>query len=109
MSNFDFLLEQKDFESFASVAVRAEKYAHDDPDTSIGLSRKAAEYATNWLYAVDRHLDATNRKDFVSKICNFEFKKLVGTDLCNSVHAIRKIGNKAVHDANANVVDVVSL
>lgn len=109
MSNFDFLLEQKDFESFASVAVRAEKYAHDDPDTSIGLSRKAAEYATNWLYAVDRHLDATNRKDFVSKICNFEFKKLVGTDLCNSVHAIRKIGNKAVHDANAHFAPNIAL
>ena len=109
MSNFDFLLEQKDFESFAPIAVRAEKYAHDDPDTSIGLCRKAAECATNWLYAVDRHLDSTGLRDFRDKISNYQFKKLVGADICDSVHLIRKLGNKAVHGENANFPPKTSL
>ena len=45
MTNFDFLLSEPDFASFASVAVAAENLLHIDRDSSVLCCRRAMEFA----------------------------------------------------------------
>ena len=45
MTNFDFLLFEKDFTSFASVAVSAERILHIDPSACVLNCRRAMEFA----------------------------------------------------------------
>ena len=53
MTNFDFLVKDKRFESFASVAVAAERTLHIDLSTCIINCRRAMEMAVKWMYSVD--------------------------------------------------------
>lgn len=56
MTNFDFLLTEKDFSSFASVAVAAEKLLHIDRDSCVMNCRRAMEFAIKWMYSVSKDL-----------------------------------------------------
>lgn len=58
MTNFDFLKNDKEFSSFADVAINAEKILHIDPCASALNCRRALELAVKWMYSVDRDLKA---------------------------------------------------
>jgi type I restriction enzyme R subunit len=45
MKNFDFLQSDKQFETFSSVAVSAERILHIDVEASILNCRRAMEFA----------------------------------------------------------------
>ena len=45
MTNFDFLKSDKEFESFADVAISAEKFLHIDADACAFNCRRAMEFA----------------------------------------------------------------
>ena len=56
MTNFDFLKLDKGFESFADVAISAERILHIDPDACAFNCRRAMEFAVKWMYSVDQDL-----------------------------------------------------
>ena len=56
MTNFDFLTEEKRFDSFSSVAVSAEKIFKIDIGACVINCRRAMEFAVKWMYSVDSEL-----------------------------------------------------
>lgn len=56
MTNFDIFTSTLQFESFASVAVSAEKILHIDPSACVLNCRRAMEFAVKWMYSVDKAL-----------------------------------------------------
>ena len=52
MTNFDFLKKEKKFNSFADVAVSAEKILPIDYAASVLNCRRAMEFAVKWMYSV---------------------------------------------------------
>ena len=53
MTNFDFLTSDPQFNTFAPVAVSAEKILHIDTSASILNCRRCMEFAVKWMYSVD--------------------------------------------------------
>ncbi len=97
MTNFDFLTRDKQFESFASVAVAAEKTLPIDSATGVMNCRRAMEQAIKWLYSVDGSLVMPWQDNLVSLMNAEEFRELVGTDLWRRLDFIRRMGNNASH------------
>ena len=56
MANFDFLLSEPQFASFAGAAVAAEKIYAIDPAACAVNCRRAMEFAVKWMYSVDSGL-----------------------------------------------------
>ena len=56
MTNFDFLLDYKEFSAFSGLANEAEKQ-YNKSTMFCGISaRKCVEQAVNWMYSVDDDL-----------------------------------------------------
>ncbi len=99
MTNFDFLTQDSQFASFASVAIAAEKTLHIDLSTSIINCRRAMEFAVKWMYSVDSSLVMPYQDSLVSLINTEEFHDLVGTDIWRRMDYICKLGNNTAHSA----------
>ena len=56
MTNFDFLKKEPQFDSFADVAISAEKLLHIDREACVFNCRRAMEFAIKWMYSVDSSL-----------------------------------------------------
>ncbi len=97
MTNFDFLTKDKQFDTFSSVAVAAEKTLHIDLSTSIINCRRAMEMAVKWMYSVDRALVMPWQETLVSLMNNEEFREIVGNDIWRRMDFIRRVGNNAAH------------
>lgn len=99
MTNFDFLLFEKDFFSFANVAVAAENLLHIDRDACVLNCRRAMEFAVKWMYSVDKELSMPWDDKLVSLMNGKEFREIVGDDLWFRMDYIRKLGNNAAHES----------
>ena len=97
MTNFDFLKGEAGFESFAEVAVSAEKLYNVDVDSCVLACRRAMEFAVKWMYSVDRELKMPYQDTLVSLMGTEEFRDLVGADILRRMDFIRKVGNNAAH------------
>ncbi len=97
MTNFDFLTKDKQFDTFSSVAVAAEKTLHIDLSTCIINCRRAMEMAVKWMYSVDRALVMPWQETLVSLMNNEEFREIVGNDIWRRMDFIRRVGNNAAH------------
>ena len=97
MTNFDFLKGEAGFESFAEVAVSAEKLYNVDVDSCALACRRAMEFAVKWMYSVDRELKMPYQDTLVSLMGTEEFRDLVGADILRRMDFIRKVGNNAAH------------
>ena len=97
MTNFDFLVKDKQFESFSGVAVAAEKTLHIDLSTCIINCRRAMEMAVKWMYSVDSSLVMPWQDTLVSLMNTEEFRDIVGTDIWRRMDFIRRVGNNAAH------------
>ena len=97
MTNFDFLLKEPKFSTFAEVAVTAEKLINIDVDSSVINSRRAMEFAVKWMYSVDDALVMPYQDAIFSLINTDEFREVVGEDLFKRIDYIRKIGNTVAH------------
>ena len=49
MTNFDIFTATPQFESFASVAISAERILHIDPSACVLNCRRAMEFAVKWM------------------------------------------------------------
>ena len=97
MTNFDFLKSEPKFNSFADIAVSAEKIFSIDYAASVLNCRRAMEFAIRWMYSVDRSLVMPWDDKLVSLINTDEFRGIVDADLLRRMDFIRKMGNLAAH------------
>lgn len=97
MTNFDFLKTEPKFNSFADVAISAEKILLIDYAASMLNCRRAMEYAVKWMYSVDRSLVMPWDDKLVSLMSTDEFRDIVDADLLRRMDFIRKMGNNAAH------------
>lgn len=109
MSNFDFLTKEKQFKSFADVAISAEKIISIDTEASAINCRRAMEFAVKWMYSVDSALEMPYQENLISLVNNEDFREIVGNDIWRRLDLIRRIGNNAVHTSKKITYDQAAL
>ncbi len=97
MTNFDFLLSDSQFNSFADVAISAEKILHIDPAASVLNCRRAMEFAIKWMYSVDKDLELPWQDNLHSLMTTEDFREIVGVDIWRRMDYIRRKANSAAH------------
>ena len=97
MTNFDFLLSDPQFGSFANSAVTAEKIYNIDPGACVMNCRRALEAAVKWMYSVDGALVMPYDDRLASLMDAGDFRDIVGDDLWRRLKYIRQTGNIAAH------------
>ncbi len=109
MTNFDFLKKEPQFDSFADVAISAEKLLHIDMEASVINCRRAMEFAIKWMYSVDGSLVMPYQDTLVSLMNTEEFRDIVDPDLWRRMDFIRKVGNNAAHNGKKITLDQAKL
>jgi type I restriction enzyme, R subunit len=98
VTNFDFLLSEKQFEPFAKAAVNAEKAFQIDYELCATSCRMALESAVKWLYSVDEGLKPPYDTKLISLLSADGFRDVVDSSMLSKLHYIRKLGNGAAHN-----------
>ncbi len=109
MTNFDFLKKEPEFDSFANVAISAEKLLHIDMEASVINCRRAMEFAIKWMYSVDGSLVMPYQDTLVSLMSTEEFRDIVDPDLWKRLDFIRRVGNNAAHNGRKITLDQAKL
>ncbi|MBQ6442107.1 MAG: DEAD/DEAH box helicase family protein [Lachnospiraceae bacterium] len=109
MTNFDYLKKEPKFNTFADVAIAAEKIFFIDPTTCIINCRRAMEFAIKWMYSVDRALVMPYQDNLISLMSTEEFRDLIDGDLMKRMQFIRKMGNNAAHSGKKITEDQAML
>ena len=102
MSNFEFLKAKRNFESFSSACIEAEKSILVSPATTAILSRRALELAVKWVYSFDTDLVLPYQDNISSLIHNTSFIELIDYEMLPRLKYVIKLGNVAVH-TNASI------
>lgn len=97
MSNFNFLISDPQFSSFADIAIAAEKILHIDPGACVLNCRRAMEFAVKWMYSVDKDLTMPYQDNLKALLDSEDFREIVGLDLWRRMDYIRSKGNSAAH------------
>lgn len=103
MTNFDFLKEHSEFESFADIAVQAEELYPKYLDMSVICCQRALEISVKWMFSVDRNLVTWRNPESVTLsdlMHTYQFRELIGRDLFEKINFIRKKGNDVKHKLN---------
>lgn len=109
MTNFDFLKSDPQFNTFADVAISAEKILNIDIAASILNCRRAMEFAVKWMYSIDGDLEKPYETTLVSLINSEDFRDIVGNDILFRMNYIRKCGNDAAHSGNKITIEQAKL
>ncbi len=97
MSNFDFILKNEIFKTFAEASVEAEKSIAVANVSCTILCRRALELAVKWIYANDRELMLPYQNNLSSLVYDINFKSMINEKVFNGMTYIIKLGNFAVH------------
>lgn len=98
MTNFDHLLPDPDFASFAPAAAAAEQIYRISPADCILACRRCLEAAVKWMYSVDAGLTLPYDTRLAVLMDGGDFRDIVGPDLHTRLKLIRKLGNQAAHN-----------
>ena len=109
MTNFDFLKNFPQFDSFAKAAISAERILQIDLEASVLNCRRAMEFAVKWMYSVDSSLVMPYQDTLVCLMNTEEFQEIVDPDLLKRMHFIRKLGNNAAHSGKKITLDKAKL
>lgn len=109
MTNFDYLKNEPQFQTFAEVAVSAERIINIDMDACVLNCRRAMEFAVKWMYSVDKSLVMPYQDNLVSLINTDEFRGIVDKDLWRRMDFIRRTGNYAAHAGRKTTFDEAAL
>ncbi len=109
MTNFDFLKNSPQFDSFAKATISAERILQIDIEASVLNCRRAMEYAVKWMYSVDSSLVMPYQDTLVCLMNTEEFQEIVDPDLLKRMHFIRKLGNNAAHSGKKITLDKAKL
>lgn len=96
-TNFDYLKVEPKFNTFADVAISAERIILMDPEASIINSRRAMEFALKWMYSVDKELEMPYQDNLQSLMNAEEYRQIIGQDLWKRMDFIRRCGNNVAH------------
>ena len=105
MTNFDFLKRDRQFASFADVAIAAEKVLHIDPASCVFNCRRAMEFAVKWMYSVDSSLTMPWDDKLAALINDDAFREIVGVDIFERMKVIRVLGNRTAHKSKKITVE----
>ena len=97
------------FDSFADVAISAEKQLHIDMEACVLNCRRAMEFAIKWMYSVEGSLVMPYQDTLVSLMSTEEFRDIVDPDFWRRLDFIRKVGNNAGHNGKKINLDQVKL
>ena len=97
MSNFDFILKNGIFKTFAEASVEAEKSIALANVSCTILCRRALELAVKWIYANDRELVLPYQNNLSSLVYDINFKSMINEKVFNGMTYIIKLGNFSVH------------
>ena len=97
MSNFDFILKNEIFKTFAEAAEEAEKSIAVANVSCTILCRRALELAVKWIYANDRELVLPYQNNLSSLVYDINFKSMINEKVFNGMIYIIKLGNFSVH------------
>ena len=97
MSNFDFILKNGIFKTFAEAAEEAEKSIAVANVSCTILCRRALELAVKWIYANDRELVLPYQNNLSSLVYDINFKSMINEKVFNGMTYIIKLGNFSVH------------
>ena len=109
MTNFDFLKNSPQFDSFSKAAITAEKILPMDMEASVLCCRRAMEFAVKWMYSVDGSLVMPYQDTLNSLMNTEEFRGIVDSDLFKRMDFIRKLGNNAAHGGKKITLDQAKL
>ncbi|MFI3253394.1 MAG: DEAD/DEAH box helicase family protein [Eubacteriales bacterium] len=98
MTNFDHFTKEPQFQTFAKVAVNAEKCFAIDPATAAVNCRRAMEFAIKWLYSVENALYFPENSTLHSLLTARCFKQFIDPELFFRLDFIRKAGNDTSHE-----------
>ncbi len=109
-SQFSFL--KADFEDNFEAAIRAERYALDDPGTAVIHARRSLEIGVRWVFAHDRSLPQPYEQTLNAHIHEPAFQSIANGMVFTLARKIQKAGNRAVHEAKPpsklEAVEIVS-
>lgn len=97
MSNFDFILKNEIFKTFAEASMEAEKSIAVANVSCTILCRRALELAVKWIYANDRELVLPYQNNLSSLVYDINFKSMINEKVFNGMTYIIKLGNFSVH------------
>ena len=97
MTNFAFL-QTPEWQDIYKDAVRAEQYVLSDPRTALFYGRRTIEVMVEWLYAFDRAFRRPYDDKLAALMTDYSFTRQVPQPVQDKMHAIRKLGNDAVHN-----------
>lgn len=93
-SNFEFLKD--DYPSIASLGILAEKSLYDDPNNTIAKLRIIGEKLTLFMLEYEDFSNYEHKDQFI-RLKWLQGDADIPTDVIDTLHAIRKLGNSAVH------------
>ena len=105
-SNFEFL--RNNFPVLANFGELAEAYLYSDSNSCLMKLGMIGETIVNLIFTYDK-LPLPNENTAVARIDVLARTGLIDRDLCDILHALRKVRNKAVHENYASVSDGTSL
>jgi type I restriction enzyme R subunit len=97
VTNFAFL-RSDEWRDLHAAASKAEGYTLSDPRTALVYGRRTVELIVEWLYAFDPAFRRPYDDGLSALMADASFKDAVPTDVRDKMHALRKLGNAAVHD-----------
>ena len=97
LNNFQFLNGKKEFESFSSACIEAEKAIEISPSNCAMSCRRALELTVKWLYSFDRDLKLPYQDKLSSLIYAPSFRNVVDEELISLMKYIVKLGNASIH------------
>jgi type I restriction enzyme R subunit len=97
-TNFDFLLNDPQFEPFAEAAVSAERALLISPALCAAACRTALEFAVKWVYSVDGSLQKPYADKLVTLISTDDFQDLIPAAMGAKLDYLRRVGNSAAHN-----------
>src|SRR5579859_1472577 len=104
-SNFTFLRVQD--AQLAQLGTLAERYFRDDPGSAVFKLRQFAELLCKTVAA--RHaLYLGERETFEETLRRLSLERITPREVADVFHAIRKAGNRAVHDGAGTFAEALS-
>ncbi len=96
-TNFEFLKQDPQFDTFAQSAINAERALQISPDICATACRTALEFAVKWVYSVDSSLVKPYDEKLITLINTEDFKDLIPAGMYSKLDYLRRIGNNATH------------
>jgi len=95
--NFSFLHSRWDI--LSNLGEMAERNIFVDPNTTLIKLRMLGETLTKYICAMEE-MDETNELTQVERLARLKREDLLTDEIVDILHTLRKLGNKAAHEAN---------